>query len=167
MEGRLMQLGEGFAGSGSEAAHVNTVVGLREGPVGTAWAIALSSPSDGHTPFVAVLRPGLPVQPYTLFINKVTVRDERHQRLTWGAAQAGIASGVADAAADGLVPDPLTRAVIAAVWVDAAAADEDGVFANNRAAIYESIRTGFQAEPMLGDVLLARDDAWNPFFRPR
>ena len=37
------QYGEGFAGTGAETAHVNTVLGLRSGAVGTAWPVARSS----------------------------------------------------------------------------------------------------------------------------
>jgi len=64
-----MEIGESFVGAGAEAAHVNTVLGPREGPTGTAWATALASPSAGHTPFVVVLRPSLPVKSLTLFVN--------------------------------------------------------------------------------------------------
>jgi 5,6,7,8-tetrahydromethanopterin hydro-lyase len=162
-----MNIGEAFAGEGVNAAHLNTVVGLREGPLGTAWATALATPSEGHVPFVAVLRPGLAVHPYTLFVNKATIRDEAHARMTWGAAQAGVAAGVSDALADSYIAEPITRAVIAAVWVDPAADDEDAVFANNQAATRESIRVGFYNEPMVSEILLARNEPWNPFFRPR
>ena len=65
------QIGEGFAGAGADAAHINSVFGDRDGPVGNAWATALASPSAGHTPFVVVLRPNLPVRPMTLFITIV------------------------------------------------------------------------------------------------
>ena len=68
-----MQLGESFVGNGAEAAHVNTVLGEREGPVGQAWATALATPSAGHAPFVVVLQPGLPVVPFTLFVNKARI----------------------------------------------------------------------------------------------
>ena len=37
-------IGESFVGEGAEAAHVNTVLGGRDGPVGTAWATALATP---------------------------------------------------------------------------------------------------------------------------
>ena len=37
-----MQLGEAFVGEGANAAHVNTVLGGRDGSVGTAWATALA-----------------------------------------------------------------------------------------------------------------------------
>ena len=73
-----MQIGEAFVGEGPEAAHVNTVLGHRVGPAGTAWATALATPSSGHAPFVAVLRPGVPAQPMTLFVNKAA-----HQTIRW------------------------------------------------------------------------------------
>jgi len=43
-----IQIGEGFVGSGPNAAHTNTVLGTRSGPVGVAWASALATPSTGH-----------------------------------------------------------------------------------------------------------------------
>src|SRR5215471_3776471 len=98
-----MLIGESFIGEGADAAHVNTVLGDRDGPVGTAWATALAAPRQGHVPFVAVLRPGLPVKPMTLFANKATIGGSRHGELTWGAAQAGVAAGVADAVSEGIV----------------------------------------------------------------
>ncbi len=90
-----MQIGESFIGSGQNAAHVNTVLGERDGPVGTAWASALASPSAGFAPFVAVGRPGVAITPPTLFVNKAAITGSTHGDLTWGAAQAGVATGVA------------------------------------------------------------------------
>src|SRR5580700_4869725 len=98
-----VRIGESYVGEGAEAAHVNTVLGDREGPVGTAWATALATPRQGHIPFVTVLRPSLPVKPLTLFVNKAPVLDDAHANLTWGAAQAGVAGGVADAVAEGII----------------------------------------------------------------
>src|SRR4249919_4282337 len=113
-------IGESFAGEGAEAAHVNTVLGGRDGPVGTAWTTALAMPRPGHSAFVAIMRPNLPVKPLTLFVNKAAMADERHGDLTWGAAQAGVAGGVADAVADGIVgrSDADSLLLVVAVWVD-------------------------------------------------
>ena len=94
-------IGESFVGDGADAAHVNVVLGPRDGPAGVAWATALATPRAGHVPFVAVLQPGLAVQPPTLFVNKAAIEPGRHADLTWGAAQAGVAAGVADAVAEG------------------------------------------------------------------
>jgi 5,6,7,8-tetrahydromethanopterin hydro-lyase len=84
-----VQIGESFVGEGAEAAHINTVLGHRGGPVGTAWATALASPSAGHTPFVAVVRPGIPAKPLTLFVNKAPIGNDEHGTLTWGRGRSG------------------------------------------------------------------------------
>jgi 5,6,7,8-tetrahydromethanopterin hydro-lyase len=162
-----MQLGESFIGSGAEAAHVNTVLGEREGPVGQAWATALATPTAGHAPFVAVLQPGLPVVPFTLFVNKARIDGDDHGRLTWGAAQAGVAAGVADAVAAGTIDAERAGdlALIAAVWVDPRARDEDFVFANNREATAGALALGRAGLPDASEVIAQRDAAWNPFFR--
>lgn len=162
-------IGEAFIGDGVDAAHVNTVLGRRDGPVGTAWATALATPRAGHVPFVAVVRPGLAVQPMTLFVNKAAIEPGRHGQLTWGAAQAGVAAGVAEAVASGVIDAASVRdlVLIAAVWVNPAAADEDAVFANNRDATLLALRNGRDGAPPVDDVLAARDDPWNPFFRAR
>jgi 5,6,7,8-tetrahydromethanopterin hydro-lyase len=162
-------IGEAFVGEGAEAAHVNTVLGERDGPVGVAWATALATPRAGHVPFVAVVRPGLAVQPMTLFVNKASIEPGRHGDLTWGAAQAGVAAGVAEAVAAGVVQraDVQGLVLIAAVWVNPAAANEDAVFSNNREATLAALRNGRSGAPPVEDVLAARDDPWNPFFHAR
>ena len=161
-----MLIGESFIGEGAEAAHVNTVLGDRAGPVGTAWATALATPGSGHTPFVTVLRPGLPVKPLTLFVNKATVAGAEHSQLTWGAAQAGVAAGVADAVSEGIVStaDADRHLLIAAVWVDPAAKDADKVYANNRAATKQALRSGAEGLPQMADVLSAAGQPTNPFY---
>jgi 5,6,7,8-tetrahydromethanopterin hydro-lyase len=161
-----VQLGESFVGTGADAAHVNTVLGPREGPVGTAWATALATPSAGHAPFVVVLRPGVPVRPFTLFVNKARVETEEHARLTWGAAQAGIAAGVARAVREEVVAD-LDQVLIAAVWVDPAARDEGAVHANNAAATLAALAMGQIGGPSEDELLAAAEEVWNPFFRSR
>ena len=162
-----MQVGESFVGNGPNAAHVNTILGRRDGPVGTAWATALATPRQGHVPFVAVVRPGLAVKPLTLFVNKAAIEPGRHGDLTWGAAQAGVAAGVAEAVVEGTIDrtevDDLL--LIAAVWVNPAATDEEAVFANNREATLVALRNGRAGRPGIDDVLAARGEPTNPFFR--
>jgi len=169
----MIQIGESFVGEGAEAAHINTVLGDREGPVGTAWATALATPRPGHIPFVTVLRPNLPVKPLTLFVNKspiLTASAEAgdHANLTWGAAQAGVAGGVADAVADGVITtsEAGTKVLIAAVWVNPAAKDANLVYRNNRAAVRAALEAGVAGSPATAEVLAARDHPSNPFFTP-
>jgi 5,6,7,8-tetrahydromethanopterin hydro-lyase len=160
-------IGESFDGTGAEAAHLNIVIGRRGGPVETAWVSSLAAPRAGHIPFVSVLRPGLPVKPLTLFVNKAPIAGDRHGSLTWGAAQAGVAGGVALAVREGLIPavDADDLLIIAAVWVDPAADDEELVFRNNRASTLGAIRAAVAGEPRVDAVAAAADDPRNPYFR--
>ncbi len=168
MPENVMIVGENYAGEGAEAAHVNTVLGPRDGPVGVAWATALATPRPGNAAFVVVVRPSLPVKPLTLFVNKATVASDEHAVLTWGAAQAGVAGGVADAVAEGVLSeaDADDLLLIAAVWVDPAARDAGKVYANNRAATAAALRAGASGGPRLHEVLTARDHPFNPFYDP-
>ena len=165
-----MKIGEGFAGTGANAAHVNTVLGERNGPVGHAWATALATPTAGHAAFVVVVKPNVAVQPMTLFVNKATVQrgDERHARLTWGAAQAGVAAGVVNAVRKGAVPadDVANLVLIAAVWVNPDADDEDAVYDNNAEATLAALTAARDDRPSVRAVLDA-GDPYNPYFRPR
>jgi len=167
-----VRIGESFIGDGVDAAHINTVLGAKDGPVGVAWATALATPRQGHVPFVAVLQPGLPTRPMTLFVNKATIAGDRHATLTWGAAQAGVAAGVADAVYAGTVAreqvDELV--LIVAVWVNPLAEYADAVYANNREATARALAAGAAdgpaADAVLDEVLAARDQPANPFYRP-
>jgi 5,6,7,8-tetrahydromethanopterin hydro-lyase len=154
-------------GSGPGAAHVNTMLGRKGGPVETAWATALATPRQGHIPFVVVLRPNMPVKPSTLFVNKADLRGERHAALTWGAAQAGVAQGVLESVASGVIPaaevDELV--LIAAVWFDWAADDEEAIYAGNLQATRDALAAGAERRPVIEELLAVRVDPENPFFR--
>ena len=159
-------IGESFVGDGAEAAHVNVVVGRKGGPVETAWATALATPRMGHAPFVTVIRPNVPVLPLTLFVNKAAMQNEKHGNLTWGAAQAGVASGVAAAVAEGLIPadEAHNLLCIAAVWVNPDAGDEEAVFANNRTSARNAIEAAVRSTPGVEEMLEHRDAPANPFY---
>jgi 5,6,7,8-tetrahydromethanopterin hydro-lyase len=164
----LTQVGEAFVGEPPNAAHVNTVLGAKGGPVETAWATALATPRQGHAAFVVAFQPGLAVKPATLFVNKAAIDGERHGALTWGAAQAGVARGVTDAVRAGIVPsgevDDLL--LIAAVWVDPNAEDEDAVYEHNADATRLALEAGARGLPRVEDVLAA-EEPWSFFFRTR
>ncbi|WP_343241689.1 formaldehyde-activating enzyme, partial [Methanoculleus sp. UBA312] len=52
-------IGEALVGDGAELAHIDLMMGNKEGAVGQAFANALSQLSKGHTPLLAVIRPNL------------------------------------------------------------------------------------------------------------
>ncbi len=164
-----MFIGESFIGSGPNAAHINVMVGPRNGPVGSAWAGALSSPRQGHLPFMAVLQPGVPVKPMTVLVNKADLRGAQHETMTWGPAQAGVALGVQECLLDGTLPPEAENewCVIAAVWVNWSADSADEVFANNHQAARLAVQAAMRQDPPLARVRAAASEVGNPFYTPR
>jgi 5,6,7,8-tetrahydromethanopterin hydro-lyase len=164
-----MYIGESFIGSGPNAAHVNIILGPRNGPVGNAWASALSSPTKGHLPYMVVLQPGVPVKPMTAFINKADLRGEVHENMTWGPAQAGLAKGVQESLLEGVIPAYAENdwCVIAAVWVNWTAMDADAVFENNYQAAKGAIVAAMAQQPSLATCAAAVKAVSNPFYTPK
>jgi len=162
----LMMIGESFVGTGVNAAHVNTVLGPRHGPVGTAWVTALATPRAGFAAFVAIAQPGVAVVPPTLFVNKAAIDGETHGRLTWGAAQAGVARGVALAVEDGVIDRGQAGdlVLIAAVWVNPSADDTQAVYENNLTATFQALRGGRSGGPGIDEFLAAARAPFNPYF---
>lgn len=162
----VTQLGEAFSGSGAEAAHLNTVLGSLGSPVETAWATALATPREGHSAFVVVAQPNVPVRPVTLFVNKATIASDQHATMTWGPAQLGVASGVMDAVTEGIIDPEIADSLvlIAAVWVDPGATDADAVYENNRVATLESLRRGARPDKDANRTAGFADQVINGYF---
>jgi len=164
----MIHIGEAFEGGGAEAAHINLILGPKA-ELGAALALAAASPGPGHVPFLAVLKPNLPATPATLFVAKAVLRDERHERMTWGPAQAGVAAGVTEALLGGALPPEAADdwVAIALVWVDPAAADAEVVYANNRAATRTAAERALRrGEPDRAALAAGLADIGNPFFTP-
>lgn len=163
-------IGQGWGGVAPDGVHVNVVLGRRGSPTAAALLSAFASPSPGHTPVLVCVGPDQPsyeaVVPPTVMMNKATATEERHQTLTWGAAQLGIGQGALDAVADGLLAADLETLVFVAVWVDPAASDESAV----RRAAREATRAGVAAAvegpgaAAIERLVRERDTLANPFY---
>jgi 5,6,7,8-tetrahydromethanopterin hydro-lyase len=141
LDGRF---GESWSGEVPNGSHINAVLARRGSPTAAAAASALGGPRPGIVPFLACLSPGLVARPMTVVVNKSPIPDDPDSllgRITWGAAQLGIAQGVLDAVAEGLI-DPAEAAdlvILVALWVDPAADDETAVKRANREAMRGAI----------------------------
>lgn len=142
LDGRI---GEGWGGEAPNGAHVNVVLARRGSPTAAAAVSMLAHPSPGHTPVLVCVGPEQrryePVWPPTLMMNKATAVEERHQTITWGAGQLGVAQGVLDAVADGLVEATHELVVLVAIWIDPGAEDEAAVRAAAREAVRKALAT--------------------------
>jgi 5,6,7,8-tetrahydromethanopterin hydro-lyase len=165
LDGRI---GEAWSGEAPNGSHINVVVARRGSAAAAAAIGALASPRPGHVPFLAALETGVIARPVTIVVNKATIEDERLGRLTWGAAQLGIAQGVLDTVADGtLGPAEVPELVLlVAVWVDPEAADERAVRAANREATRAAIADAVSPPSAEAVAALAerREEARNAYF---
>jgi 5,6,7,8-tetrahydromethanopterin hydro-lyase len=167
LDGRI---GEGWSGEAPNGAHVNVVLARRGSATAAAAVSMFAHPSPGHTPVLVCVGPTQaeyePVWPPTLMMNKATALEDRHQTMTWGAAQLGIGQGVLDAVADGLLEATGDVLVLVAVWVDPTAHDETAVRKANRAATRKAIGVCVEGrDPRAAAALVERRDSLrNPFY---
>jgi formaldehyde-activating enzyme len=167
LDGRI---GEGWGGEAPNGSHVNVVLARRGSPTAAAAVSMFAHPVPGHTPVLVCVgsTPAEyePVWPPTLMMNKATATEERHETITWGAAQLGIAQGVLDAVADGLLEASGDLYVLVAVWVDPGAADETAVRRANRAAVRKAIGVCVEGrDPAAARALVdRRDGVTSPFY---
>jgi formaldehyde-activating enzyme len=167
LDGRI---GEGWSGEAPNGAHVNIVLARRGSATAAAAVSMLAHPAPGHTPVLVCVGPTQaeyePVWPPTLMMNKATALEDRHQTMTWGAAQLGIGQGVLDAVADGLLEATGDVLVLVAVWVDPTAHDETAVREANRAATRKAIGVCVEGrDPRAAAALVQRRDSLqNPFY---
>src|SRR5579862_5367567 len=95
-------LGESLVGDGNEVAHIDLMIGSKEGPVGHAFAEALTNNKDGFTTLLAVVTPNLPAKPDTILYNKVTIKGAKQAVQMFGPAQAAVARAVVDSVSSGV-----------------------------------------------------------------
>src|SRR4029078_13236479 len=98
-----MFVGEALAGDGNEIAHIDLLIGSKDGPVGVAFANALARQSEGHSNLLAVLTPNVAVNPSTVMITKVTIKGPKQAVLMFGPTKAAVAKAVADSVANGTI----------------------------------------------------------------
>lgn len=167
LDGRI---GEGWGGLAPNGVHVNVVLAQRGSPTAAAALTMFAQPSPGHTPVLVCVgetQPDYePVWPPTLMMNKATALTERAQTLTWGAGQLGIAQGVLDAVADGLIEPTGDLLVLVAVWLDESADDETAVRLSARTAVRKALGVCVVGRSVdeVARLVAERDSLTNPFY---
>jgi len=157
-------IGEALMGEGNEVAHVDLIIGDKDGPVGEAFANGLSHLSVGHTPLLAVIRPNLPPKPHTLLVPKVTVKNLDEAGKIFGPAQAAIAKAVADSVEDGVIPEDKIDdwLIIASVFVHPEASDYRRIYQYNYSATKLALKRALAKYPPLEKIIYDKDRARHP-----
>jgi bifunctional enzyme Fae/Hps len=160
----LFFIGEALIGEGNEVAHIDLMIGDKEGPVGQAFANGLTQLSVGHTPLLAVIRPNLPPKPFTLIIPKVTVKDMDQVSKIFGPAQASVAKAIADAVEEGAIPnDQIEKLVIVcSVFIHPQAEDFRKIYHYNYSATKLALKRALTNYPPLEKIAYDKDRAKHP-----
>jgi 5,6,7,8-tetrahydromethanopterin hydro-lyase len=158
-------VGESLVGDGNEVAHIDLLIGAKDGPVGAAFAAALTNQKEGHTNLLAVVAPNLPAKPDTLMANKVTLKGEKQVGQMFGPAQAAVARAVVDSVKEGVISEAQVEEVciIVGVFIHWLAEDDKKIFDFNYQATKESIARALNNEPSAKAVVDGAAEARHPF----
>jgi len=162
---RTLSVGESLVGDGNEVAHIDLLIGSKDGPVGEAFAGALLNQKEGHTNLLAVVAPNLPAKPDTIMANKVTIKGEKQVGQMFGPAQAAVARAVVDSVRDGVISEAEADdlCIIVGVFIHWLAEDDKKVFDWNYQATKESIARAMAGEPAAATVAEEAAEARHPF----
>lgn len=160
-----MYVGEALAGEGNEIAHIDLLIGDKDGPVGVAFANALARQSAGHTNLLAVLTPNLAVKPSTVMITKVTIQGMKQAVQMFGPAQSAVAKAVADSVADGVIRTDQAESlvIVCGVFIHPQAEDDKKIYQFNYQATKMAIASAMSGKPTVEEMLAGKDKAAHPF----
>jgi 5,6,7,8-tetrahydromethanopterin hydro-lyase len=158
-------IGEALVGEGNEVAHIDLLIGPKDGPVGTAFANALADQKAGHSNLLAVLTPNLICKPATVLITKVTIKGAKQAVQMFGPAQAAVAKAVADSVAAGVISKQQAEdyVIICGVFIHWQASDDTKIYQYNYEAAKLSIARAMKGEPKIDEILSKKDTAKHPF----
>jgi bifunctional enzyme Fae/Hps len=162
--GNVYLIGEALVGEGNEVAHIDLMIGNKEGPVGLAFANGMTSLSAGHTPLLAVIRPNLPPKPHTLIVPKVTVKNMEDTGKIFGPAQAAVAKAIADASEEGILPASKLDdwVIICSVFIHPQATDYRKIYQYNYGATKMALQRALKKYPSLEKIIYDKDRAKHP-----
>ncbi len=162
-----MYIGESLVAVGdeNEVAHIDLMIGSKDGPVGAAFASALASQRQGHSNLLAVLAPNLAVKPATVLVTKVTIKGAKQAVQMFGPAQWAVAKAVADSVAEGVIPADQAEdlVIVCGVFIHWLAEDDKLIRENNYTATKEAIARAMSGEPSSEKMIAEKYSAKHPF----
>jgi 5,6,7,8-tetrahydromethanopterin hydro-lyase len=160
-----MFIGEALFGDGNEIAHIDLLIGSKDGPVGVAFANALARQSEGHTNLLAVITPNLAVKPSTVLITKVTIKGMKQVGQMFGPAQSAVAKAMADSVAEGVIAkkDAENLVCVCGVFIHPAAEDNRKIYEFNYEATKMAVKNAMTGKPTTDEMIARKDSEVHPF----
>ncbi|MFW9920873.1 MAG: 4-hydroxy-tetrahydrodipicolinate synthase [Candidatus Thorarchaeota archaeon] len=152
--------GESLCGAGNEVAHVDLVLGIRDGPLSTALEGAGSIREGYHT--AEIIKD---LQPTTVFAPTVTITHEHHKKMVHDFAKKAVIDAVKRSITDGVIPDELVPDILimANVFVHPNAVNPRRVHINNFRAVRHAIRRAIEGRFSTDEIIARKESARHPF----
>jgi 4-hydroxy-tetrahydrodipicolinate synthase len=147
----------------NEVAHIDLLIGTRDGPVGYAYADALAKPSKDREALQVILEPNLAVKPPTIIVPTVPVKGMREASMVYGPAQAAVAKAIVQSIEDGILPETDELVMVANVFVHPSASRRKRVYINNFKAMRHAIRKAMENRPSIEILKENLKNARHPF----
>jgi formaldehyde-activating enzyme len=159
--------GEARVGDEVEVAHIDLLIGDKEGPVGQAFAGALANQMEKHTPLFAIIAPNLTTKPVTLISPKVSLRRKGDVLRIFGPAQKGVAMAVAECVEEETIHEDIVEdiCIICSVFIHPGATDYNKIYKNNYEAAKLAIQRAFTKEPSIDEILSERNSVVHPLYK--
>jgi len=157
-----MKVGEGFAGPPlHEIAHVDLLIGLKEGPVGMAIEDALERQKSEKKETLRIISE----KPRTLLVPTVTVRTKSQAENIYEHATKGVCLAIEKNVKDGILPEPILEDIcmIANVFVHPAAANRHRIMFNNYKAMLHATKKALEDRPSVEELINEKECARHPF----
>ena len=160
----MFLVGEALIGEEPELAHVDIIIGDKNGPAGQAFATGFTQLSAGHTPLLSVVRPNLLAKPATLIVPKVTVKDMGDAAKIFGPAQTAVARAIADAMEEGIIPKEQAEdlVIIASVFIHPKAEDYSKIYRYNYGATKLAVQRAMDGFPDVNTLMHEKDRTMHP-----
>ena len=152
--------GEALFGGGTEVAHVDLVMGIRDGPMNEATKMAGKIADNVHSSNKIK-----DLELMTVFAPTVTVTSESHKRMVYDVAQRAVVDAVRRTITDRIIPEELVPDLILAVnvFVHPSAANPKRVHINNFIAVRHALRRAIEGRQTTDEIVRRKDSARHPF----
>lgn len=157
-----MKVGEGFCGPPfHEIAHIDLLIGIKNGPVGIALENAQKRQEDEGTDTLRIIRE----EPRTLVVPTVTVRTKTQAEHIFTHAAKGVNLAIEKSIKDGILPEGILDDIcmIANVFVHPAASNRHRIMFNNYKAMLHATKKALEERPSIEELLNEKECARHPF----
>ena len=155
-----------WSGEGNEIAHIDLLIGDKNGPVGRGVRQRPGQPEAGPLQPAGGATPNLICKPATVMITKVTIKGAKQAVQMFGPAQAAVGQGgrrqrrrrrhPQGQQAENLV-------IVCGVFIHWEAKDDNKIYQYNYEATKLAIQRAMKGEPKIDEIWRKKDTAKHPF----